>query len=36
MKKLPEDFIFGGATYYQAEGSTQTDGKGRASMGHLS
>ena len=36
MKKLPEDFIFGGATAaYQAEGSTQTDGKGR-SMGHLS
>lgn len=30
MKKLPEDFIFGGATAaYQAEGSTQTDGKGR-------
>ena len=30
MKKLPEDFIFGGATAaYQAEGATQTDGKGR-------
>ena len=29
MKKLPEDFIFGGATTYQAEGATQTDGKGR-------
>ena len=29
-KKLPEDFIFGGATAaYQAEGATQTDGKGR-------
>ena len=28
MKKLPEDFIFGGATAaYQAEGATQTDGK---------
>lgn len=28
-KKLPEDFIFGGATAaYQAEGATQTDGKG--------
>lgn len=27
-KKLPEDFIFGGATAaYQAEGATQTDGK---------
>ena len=36
MKKLPEDFIFGGATAaYQAEGATQTDGKGR-SLGHLS
>ncbi|MDM7883357.1 family 1 glycosylhydrolase, partial [Staphylococcus borealis] len=30
MKKLPEDFIFGGATAaYQAEGATKTDGKGR-------
>lgn len=30
MKKLPKDFIFGGATAaYQAEGATQTDGKGR-------
>lgn len=29
MKKLPEDFIFGGAMTYQAEGATQTDGKGR-------
>lgn len=29
MKKLPEDFIFGGATAaYQAEGATKTDGKG--------
>ena len=29
-KKLPDDFIFGGATAaYQAEGATQTDGKGR-------
>jgi len=29
-KKLPEDFIFGGATAaYQAEGATKTDGKGR-------
>lgn len=28
-KRLPEDFIFGGATAaYQAEGSTNTDGKG--------
>ena len=30
MKKLPEDFIFGGAAAaYQAEGAAQTDGKGR-------
>ncbi|MGI6155101.1 MAG: 6-phospho-beta-galactosidase [Enterococcus lemanii] len=30
MKKLPKDFIFGGATAaYQAEGATQSDGKGR-------
>lgn len=30
MKKLPEDFIFGGATAaYQAEGATNIDGKGR-------
>ncbi|NJH99882.1 6-phospho-beta-galactosidase [Staphylococcus hyicus] len=30
MKKLPKDFIFGGATAaYQAEGATQKDGKGR-------
>ena len=30
MKKLPEDFIFGGATAaYQAEGATHKDGKGR-------
>lgn len=30
MKKLPEDFIFGAATAaYQAEGSTNKDGKGR-------
>ncbi|MFI3888190.1 6-phospho-beta-galactosidase [Streptococcus parauberis] len=30
MKKLPEDFIFGGATAaYQAEGATSIDGKGR-------
>lgn len=30
MKRLPDDFIFGGATAaYQAEGATQTDGKGR-------
>lgn len=30
MKRLPEDFIFGGATAaYQAEGATETDGKGR-------
>lgn len=30
MLKLPEDFIFGGATAaYQAEGSTSVDGKGR-------
>ena len=29
-KTLPEDFIFGGATAaYQAEGATNTDGKGR-------
>lgn len=29
MKKLPENFIFGGATAaYQAEGATKTDGKG--------
>ena len=29
-KRLPEDFIFGGATAaYQAEGATKTDGKGR-------
>lgn len=29
-KKLPKNFIFGGATAaYQAEGSTKTDGKGR-------
>ena len=29
MKKLPEHFIFGGATAaYQAEGATQEDGKG--------
>lgn len=29
MKKLPKDFIFGGATAaYQAEGATQVDGKG--------
>ena len=29
-KILPKDFIFGGATAaYQAEGATQTDGKGR-------
>lgn len=29
-KTLPKDFIFGGATAaYQAEGATQTDGKGR-------
>lgn len=29
MKKLPKDFIFGGATAaYQAEGATKTDGKG--------
>ena len=28
-KKLPEDFIFGGATAaYQAEGATKTVGKG--------
>ena len=28
-KRLPEDFIFGGATAaYQAEGATKTDGKG--------
>lgn len=30
MKKLPKDFLFGGATAaYQAEGATKTDGKGR-------
>jgi len=30
MKKLPEDFILGGATAaYQAEGATQKDGKGK-------
>lgn len=30
MKKLPKDFIFGGATAaYQAEGATNIDGKGR-------
>lgn len=30
MRKLPEDFIFGGATAaYQAEGATDKDGKGR-------
>ncbi|MBF0779738.1 MULTISPECIES: 6-phospho-beta-galactosidase [unclassified Granulicatella] len=30
MKKLPKDFIFGGATAaYQAEGATKIDGKGR-------
>ena len=30
VKTLPKDFIFGGATAaYQAEGATQTDGKGR-------
>lgn len=30
MKKLPDGFIFGGATAaYQAEGATQSDGKGR-------
>ncbi|PMB85159.1 6-phospho-beta-galactosidase [Dolosicoccus paucivorans] len=30
MKKLPEDFLLGGATAaYQAEGATNTDGKGR-------
>ena len=29
MKKLPEDFIFGGAQQHQREGATQTDGKGR-------
>ncbi len=30
MKKLPDDFIFGGATAaYQAEGATRIDGKGR-------
>ncbi|WP_195854123.1 6-phospho-beta-galactosidase [Aerococcus tenax] len=30
MKKLPENFIFGGATAaYQAEGATKEDGKGR-------
>ena len=30
MKKLPKDFIFGGATAaYQAEGATNVDGKGR-------
>ncbi|MDO5088841.1 MAG: 6-phospho-beta-galactosidase [Leptotrichiaceae bacterium] len=30
MKKLPKNFIFGGATAaYQAEGATKTDGKGR-------
>ncbi|MGT2807897.1 6-phospho-beta-galactosidase [Streptococcus iniae] len=29
MKRLPDDFIFGGATAaYQAEGATQIDGKG--------
>ncbi len=29
MKKLPEDFLFGGATAaYQAEGATHEDGKG--------
>lgn len=29
MRKLPEDFIFGGATAaYQAEGATNIDGKG--------
>lgn len=29
MRKLPEDFIFGGATAaYQCEGATKTDGKG--------
>lgn len=29
VKRLPKDFIFGGATAaYQAEGATQTDGKG--------
>ena len=34
-KTLPEDFIFGGATAaYQAEGATNTDGKGR-SMGYV-
>ena len=30
IKRLPKDFIFGGATAaYQAEGATQSDGKGR-------
>ena len=30
MKRLPEDFLMGAATAaYQAEGATQTDGKGR-------
>ncbi|GEN95814.1 6-phospho-beta-galactosidase [Pediococcus ethanolidurans] len=30
MMKLPEDFLFGGATAaYQAEGATQEDGKGK-------
>ncbi|WP_297376937.1 6-phospho-beta-galactosidase [uncultured Helcococcus sp.] len=30
MKKLPKDFIYGGATAaYQAEGATKADGKGR-------
>ena len=29
MRKLPEDFIFGGATAaYQAESATNIDGKG--------
>lgn len=29
MNKLPEDFLFGGATAaYQAEGATKEDGKG--------
>lgn len=29
MRKLPKDFIFGGATAaYQCEGATKTDGKG--------
>lgn len=35
-KKLPDDFIFGGATAaYQAEGATQTDGKRACRLGHV-